>query len=422
MLTSIAILLLAMITSTNCMYSTRITLKLIHHNSIFPTTAARRTVNTSIQFAEAASNDENDHIRANLVPASQAIYYVNFSIGQPPVPQLAVMDTGSSLLWLKCLPCEPCSPDSETQFFDSSKSSTFKPKVCDSNCRRCNKTTNQCEFTIRYASAPSSEGILAKEELTFSTWDGGYKTVPDILFGCCRKTEDLPRESHMTGVMGLGAGRDSIVWRVGMPRFSYCIGDAFNPFYDYNRLEIGEGAIMEGDSTPFTIDKGQYYVTLERISLGGSDLNIPESAFKKTPGVESGVMIDTGAQNTYLNKDAFEMVEYAVREQLRGSKWKRVWLEQSGGRVCYSGKVVDVAQSFPQLGIHFAGGADLFLDGFGMFLQVNWDTFCLAFLQPFDLNDYSCSIGILAQQNYNVGFDLVDNKVYFQRIACEELD
>ncbi|CAN1144107.1 hypothetical protein LINPERHAP2_LOCUS13930, partial [Linum perenne] len=57
------------------------------------------------------------------------------------------------------------------------------------------------------------------------------------------------------------------------------------------------------------------------------------------------------------------------KHQKVGSKWKRVWLEQSGGRVCYSGKVVDVAQSFSQLGIHFAGGVDLFLDGFGMFLQ-----------------------------------------------------
>ncbi|CAN1223574.1 hypothetical protein LINGRAPRIM_LOCUS780 [Linum grandiflorum] len=40
------------------------------------------------------------------------------------------MDTGSSLLWVKCLPCEPCSPASETRFFDPSKSSTFQPKVC----------------------------------------------------------------------------------------------------------------------------------------------------------------------------------------------------------------------------------------------------------------------------------------------------
>ncbi|CAN1138039.1 hypothetical protein LINPERHAP2_LOCUS10442 [Linum perenne] len=190
MSTSIAILLFAMITSTNC-----ITLKLVHHNSVFPPTAAR-TVNTSTQFAEAASNDEKDHMTANLVPARQSIYYVNFSIGQPPVPQLAVMAPGTA-----CCGSNAC-------------------LACDSNCRSCNMTTNECEFKIRYDSTPSLEGILAKEQVTFSTWDGVYKAVPDILFGCCRKNEEQPRESHMTGVMGLGADPDSIVWRVGKPRFS----------------------------------------------------------------------------------------------------------------------------------------------------------------------------------------------------------
>ncbi|CAN1223568.1 Aspartic proteinase CDR1 [Linum grandiflorum] len=410
MSTSIAILLLATIvisSTSNCIYSARITLKLIHHNSIF-------SANQSSIEASSSDDHEKDHIGANLIAASHAIYYVNFSIGQPPVPQLGVMDTGSSLLWVKCLPCEPCSPASETRFFDPSKSSTFQPKACDSSCRSCNGSTNECEYKIRYVSAPSSEGIIANEQLTFSTWDSGYTAVPDVQFGCCRKTEDLPRESHMTGVMGLGAEPDSLVWRVGNPRFSYCIGDVSNPFYDFNRLEIGEGAMMEGVWTPLTIEKGRYYVNVERISFGGSSLEIPDSAFKKTPGVDDGV------QFTYLHKEAFEAVEYAIGAQLRGTKWKRVPVEPALGRICYGGRVAEVAQIFPLLGIHFEGGADLFLDGFGTFVQHNWDTFCLGFLRnPYD--DESSCIGILAQQNYNVGFDLADKRVYFQRIACEDL-
>ncbi|CAN1296788.1 hypothetical protein LINPERPRIM_LOCUS23248 [Linum perenne] len=206
MSTSIAILLFAMITSTNC-----ITLKLVHHNSVFPPTAAR-TVNTSTQFAEAASNDEKDHMTANLVPARQSIYYVNFSIGQPPVPQLAVMAPGTACCGSNaCLVSHVCLIPRPGSLIHQS------PQLSNPSC---NMTTNECEFKIRYDSTPSLEGILAKEQVTFSTWDGVYKAVPDILFGCCRKNEEQPRESHMTGVMGLGADPDSIVWRVGKPRFS----------------------------------------------------------------------------------------------------------------------------------------------------------------------------------------------------------
>ncbi|CAN1837233.1 Probable aspartic protease At2g35615 [Linum perenne] len=67
----------------------------------------------------------------------RSIFYVNFSIGQPTVPQLAIMDTGSDMLWVNCLPCIPCAPISGALLFDPLKSKTYFPRPCTRNCMQC---------------------------------------------------------------------------------------------------------------------------------------------------------------------------------------------------------------------------------------------------------------------------------------------
>ena len=59
-----------------------------------------------------------------------------------------------------------------------------------------------------------------------------------------------------------------------------------------------------------------------------------------------------------------------------------------------------------------------------MFIQTTENEFCMAVL-PGDYfgDDYESfsPIGMLAQQNYNVGYDLNGMRVYFQRFDCELL-
>ncbi|CAN1328414.1 Probable aspartic protease At2g35615 [Linum perenne] len=72
------------------------------------------------------SDNGSGGIDAELVNAIKVnIFYANFSIGYPPVPQLGVMDTGSDFLWVKCLPCSPCSSSSGGTIFDPTKSKTY---------------------------------------------------------------------------------------------------------------------------------------------------------------------------------------------------------------------------------------------------------------------------------------------------------
>ncbi|CAI0394520.1 unnamed protein product [Linum tenue] len=335
-------------------------------------------------------------MRSSLIPSSNSIYYANFSVGTPPVPQLAVMATGSSLLWIKCLPCQPCSPTPQTPLYDPNKSSTYAPKMCDSYCV-C-QGFDQCAFNKSYAGAPRAEGTYGTELVRFTAWHDAQKNLDKVVFGCCRKTQDLPGESLMTGVLGLGTGSESIL----------------------NRLEIGEGATLQGVWTTYVTEFGLYYVTVERMSFDGLTLDIPSSAFVKTPAFDTGVILDSGAQMTFLNKAAYYEVERTIVSYMEGSQWKRVWPELAEHVVCYGGKLSEVAVWLPVLGIHFAGGAELSIDAYGTFMQLaDQDAFCLAFGAADSTQ--SGSIGILAQQNYNVGYDLVHKRVYFQRSACLNL-
>lgn len=93
--------------------------------------------------------------------------------------------------------------------------------------------------------------------------------------------------------------------------------------------------------------------------------------------------------------------------------------------LCYSGVVSQDLSGFPLVTFHFAEGAVLDLDVTSMFIQTTENEFCMAMLPGnYFGDDYESfsPIGMLAQQNYNVGYDLNGMRVYFQRFDCELLD
>ncbi|CAI0394563.1 unnamed protein product [Linum tenue] len=431
----------------------RITTRLIHRDSRFSplydaaATAAdraERSVRASLARLQLASSlssttsdddqgaaaGNNDNIEAPLVLAvNQNLFYVNFSIGEPPVPQLAVMDTGSSFSWVKCLPCNLCSspsPGSGATFFDPLQSRTYTPRSCTKECRRCTTGTgpSYCMYAIDYLSGHSSSGVYSTDQLTFRTSDDGVTTVPDVQFGCCHNLTGIKKpDQHATGILALSGkrslpfGETPLVVRLGSV-FSYCIGSIFDRSYLYNRLSIGAGdADLAGDSTPFITDHiGHYFLQLQNISLGGQVLDIPSQVFTKISN-QQGITLDSGSELSFLYTDAFDVVKSEV-QKLASS----VLTEVPGGKgayeLCYRGSVNVEAQGFPVLGLHFADDADLVVDNTGMFYQVEEDVFCLAVLRS---NSVSI-VGVMAQQGYNVGYDLKASRVYFQDIDCQLLE
>lgn len=243
----------------------------------------------------------------------------------------------------------------------------------------------------------------------------------NLTFGCGHMNFKTNNDDSYNGVFGLGAYPDITMATQLGNKFSYCIGDINNPLYTHNHLVLGEGSYTEGDSTPLQIHFGHYYVTLQGISVGSKKLKIDPKAFAITWNGNGGVLIDSGMTYTKLANGGFELLYDEILDLMKGLL-ERIPTERKFEGLCFKGVVSRDLIGFPTLTFHFAGGADLVLESGSLFRQHGGDRFCLAIL-PSDSEMLNLSvIGILAQQNYNVAFDLQQMKVFFRRIDCELLE
>ncbi|XP_002533429.2 aspartic proteinase CDR1 [Ricinus communis] len=410
--------------------------KLIHWGSILspyfnPNASvaerAERIVKTSATriaylYAQIKGDIHMNDFELNLLPSTyEPLFLVNFSMGQPATPQLAIMDTGSNILWVRCAPCKRCTQQNGP-LLDPSKSSTYASLPCTNTmCHYapsayCNRL-NQCGYNLSYATGLSSAGVLATEQFIFHSSDEGVNAVPSVVFGCSHENGDY-KDRRFTGVFGLGKGITSFVTRMGS-KFSYCLGNIADPHYGYNQLVFGEKANFEGYSTPLKVVNGHYYVTLEGISVGEKRLDIDSTAFSMK-GNEKSALIDSGTALTWLAESAFRALDNEVRQLLDGVLmpfWR-------GSFACYKGTVSQDLIGFPVVTFHFSGGADLDLDTESMFYQATPDILCIAVRQASaygnDFKSFSV-IGLMAQQYYNMAYDLNSNKLFFQRIDCQLL-
>ncbi|CAN1326135.1 Probable aspartic protease At2g35615 [Linum perenne] len=393
---------------------------------------ATRMVEASLArhaYLSSISNDKPPSVEARMSwGIKNNVFYVNFSIGDPPVPQLALLDTGSGLLWLRCPPCKPyCSTYSGATFYYSFNSKTYSPRPCSKDCPMCTgpwlSRKNYCSYKAEYAGGQTSQGVFATEQLTFRTSDGGTATVPKLLFGCSTlETGYNDLDPRVNGILGLGT------WTPGMPRgakslvtqlgakFSYCVGRLSDVTYSHNHLSFGDAVDLAGDQTPFYLRDGTYFLQLLNISFGGQILDIKFDLFRLM-SIRKGVVIDSGTELFFLYTAAYDVVK-AVVKNLASQILVEVEPAIKPFELCYRGSVDREAKGFPMLGLHFVGGAELIMDNFGMFLQVRQGIFCLAIVR----SEMVTVIGMMAQQGYNVGYDLNGLNVYFQNIDCQLLE
>ncbi|KAI6699059.1 hypothetical protein NL676_019178 [Syzygium grande] len=106
-------------------------------------------------------------------------------------------------------------------------------------------------------------------------------------------------------------------------KISYCIGNINDPQYQYNELSLGNGAIMEGDSTTLETYRGLYYLDLQGISVGEKKLQIDPLVFKRGLMGQGGVIIDSGTTLTPLKEEVYVPLQNEV-ESLMAGKLERV--------------------------------------------------------------------------------------------------
>ncbi|EEF50962.1 Aspartic proteinase nepenthesin-1 precursor, putative [Ricinus communis] len=446
-LLTFTITLLSLALTTNTKPNKPVTTKLIHRDSIFSPAynpndsikdrAKRMLKNSNARFdyVQAISKRNSavvdydggdtsaadDAYEASLL-SELCTFLVNFSIGQPPVPQYAVMDTGSSLTWIQCEPCINCHQQ-KGPLYNPSSSSTY---VSCSDFDRTDTTFtathgSDCNYSQTYADKTTTRGTYAREQLLFETPDDGITIMHDVIFGCGHNNTQLPGPTgYASGVFGLGDSGSSIISKLGFG-FSYCIGNIGDPLYGFHRLTLGNKLKIEGYSTPL-VPRGLYYITLVGISIGQERLDIDPIVFQRVDlnGISSRIVIDSGATLSYIPRQAYNVVRDKVSSILSGflSRYRYIARHLS---LCYIGKLNQDLQGFPDATFHLADGADLVFQVEGLFFQYTDNVLCLA-LVPTESDEETCLIGLLAQQYYNVAYDLKQQKLYFQRIECELLD
>ncbi|CAN0897310.1 Aspartic proteinase CDR1 [Linum grandiflorum] len=422
-------------------HSLGLTTRLIHHDSIFSpfynaseTTADRawRATRSSLARADYLSSRASQSlsstpvgIHVKLVEATSFnAFYVNFSIGYPkPVPQLAIMDTGSDFLWVKCLPCTPCEPMDGVTYFDPSRSFTYSPAPCTEICKKCVGgrwpwSPRHCMYRIDYTPGYHSEGIYATEELTFRTSDGKTTYVQDIQFGC-GTTLTGPRwlNESFNGVFGLSIGNpDSLLTQPSFFnqfhwKFSYSIGDLNDPTYPDHQLAFGDAARLTGIPTVFFFYDSQYHVHLANISFGDKMLDIDVKVFDKISSWRQGVVIDSGITLLHLYTKVYHVVKDEI-EKVGSRMFESAPPPSPPYELCYKGHVDQDPIGFPILKLHFGGDATLAMDVRSIFRQISDDLFCVAIVESKSVT----YIGIMAQQSHNVGFDLANRYMYLDAI------
>ncbi|KAH0778445.1 hypothetical protein KY290_004872 [Solanum tuberosum] len=378
---------------------------------------AIRAKSLSLLSASAANSTGKDFSSSVISGLSQGSgeYFTRIGIGTPTKYVYLVLDTGSDIVWIQCLPCAKCYSQSDP-VFDPSKSSSFSPVTCDSPlCRRldssgCNNR-NKCLYQVSYGDGSFTVGEYSTETLNFRK-----TTVSNISFGCGHDNEGL--FIGAAGLLGLGKGKLSFPGQAGSrfgQKFSYCLADRIGsakPSY----IVFGESAITRNTIfTPLLTNPKLdtfYYVELTGISVGGTKVPaVTPELFKLDTEGNGGVIVDSGTSVTRLTRPGY----IAVRDAFRlGAKDLKRAPNFSLFDTCYdlSGKT---QAKVPTLVLHFAG-ADVALPAANYMIPVNGEgRYCLGFAGT---NGGLSIIGNIQQQGFRVVFDLAGSRLGFAPRGC----
>ncbi|XP_074562159.1 aspartic proteinase nepenthesin-1-like [Curcuma longa] len=336
-----------------------------------------------------------------LLYSGDYTFLMELAIGTPPLSYSAIMSTGSDLIWTRYVPCHYCASQ-PTSLYDPSQSSTYANYSCDPSAA-------DCSYYYGYGDGSFTQGLLGFETFTF-----GSAVVPDIAFGCGNNNSG--NFDNSSGIVGMGRGSWSLVSQLGYGRFSYCL----TPFGDTNtsRLLLGDMVTLtaQAQSTPFVPNPPSwpsfYYLSLQGITVGGTELPIPSTTFSIAADGTGGMIIDSSTTLTMLVDPAYSELKGAFESQINlpvadGSAY--------GLDICfaYGGENVTV----PGLVFHFEGAdMELPLDNY-IAADSSVGLLCVVVVASSDLSIF----GNYMQQNMHVLYDLVGETLSFEAAQCDQL-
>ncbi|CAH9146152.1 unnamed protein product [Cuscuta epithymum] len=339
---------------------------------------------------------------------SSGEFWMDLSIGTPPVALRFVIDTGSDVIW--------------TNSHSSDEGTVIQKLRCVPGSKKL--TVPGCAYNSSYRDGSWSWGHIAAESFTF---EPGNVTVESVAFLSADTIGWPPFASKSSsGLVGLGRGNMSLVSQLNVSQFSYCLTDADSNLVSTLTLGGSGGAAQKkraGGISPITAGRllespkkapysSFYYVAIKGISVGDTLLDVQERVFEVDGEGRGGMIIDSGTTLTYLPSMAYNALISEVESQSGQSH------PIEGSRLCYP------RTSYPRslnLTIHFDNNEKLTIpsENWSVTGKIDEHHFgtCLLFGEALDGEPGIW--GNILQQNMLVTYDLAHSALFFEpKTSC----
>ncbi|XP_030538735.1 aspartyl protease family protein 2-like [Rhodamnia argentea] len=376
---------------------------------------------------------------ASGVSQGSGEYFMDVFIGTPPKHFSLILDTGSDLNWIQCVPCYDCF-EQNGPHYDPSDSTSFRNISCrDPRChlvsspdppRPCNSDSQTCPYFYWYGDSSNTTGDFALEtftvNLTSPAGKSEYRKVEDVMFGCGHWNRGLFHGA--AGLLGLGRGPLSFSSQLRSlygHSFSYCLVDRNSDTSVSSKLIFGEDrGLLSHPNLNYTSFVGGrdnpadtfYYVQIKSILVGGEILKIPEETWALGSEGSGGTIIDSGTTLSYFADPAYDVIKQAFLDKVKGYPLVQ---DIEILHPCYNISGVERAE-FPEFGILFADGAMWNFPVENYFIPlVPGELVCLAILGT--PRSALSIIGNYQQQNFHILYDTKKSRLGYAPTRCAEV-
>ncbi|KAE9596334.1 hypothetical protein Lal_00048666 [Lupinus albus] len=368
-------------------------------------------------------------------------YFIDVFVGTPPKHFSLILDTGSDLNWIQCVPCLACFEQSGP-YYDPKDSDSFKNISChDPRCQLvsspdppnelCKVENQSCPYFYWYGDSSNTTGDFAVEtftvNLTSPTGKSELKQVENMMFGCGHWNRGLFHGA--AGLLGLGRGPLSFASQLQSlygHSFSYCLVDRNSNTSVSSKLIFGEDKeLLNHSNLNFTSFVGGvkensvdtfYYVQIKSVMVGGEVLEIPEETWHLSEEGAGGTIIDSGTTLTYFAEPAYEIIKEAFMKKTKGYQLVEGFPPL---KPCYNVSGIQKIE-LPDFGILFADGALWDFPVENYFIQIEPDdVVCLAILGT--PRSALSIIGNYQQQNFHILYDMKKSRLGYAPMKCADV-
>ncbi|KAJ1379666.1 Xylanase inhibitor, C-terminal [Sesbania bispinosa] len=365
-------------------------------------------------------------------------YFMDVFVGTPPKHFSLILDTGSDLNWIQCVPCIACFEQSGP-YYDPKDSSSFKNISChDPRCqlvsspdppKPCKAENQTCPYFYWYGDSSNTTGDFAVEtftvNLTTPTGKSELKHVENVMFGCGHWNRGLFHGA--AGLLGLGRGPLSFASQLQSlygHSFSYCLVDRNSNTSVSSKLIFGEDKeLLSHPNLNFTTFVGGkenpadtfYYVQIKSVMVDGEVVKIPEETWHLSAEGAGGTIIDSGTTLTYFADPAYEMIKEAFMKKIKGYALVEGLPPL---KPCYNVSGIEKME-LPDFGILFADGAVWNFPVENYFIQIDPDVVCLAILGT--PRSALSIIGNYQQQNFHILYDMKKSRLGYAPMKCADV-